>query len=79
MDVGAYFLSRFRRSKDSNDRDFRNLSRLRRVMGPRYLRIELARSCLVVVDAVEPDAEGLHLRTSNGLTEQQGKFGNTNP
>lgn len=69
--MSAYFLPGFRGSIDSNDRDLRQDLRLRRSMNPRQLRIEIGWSSLVVVNAVEPNAEEIHLRSGRKWLAEQ--------
>ena len=66
MDMSAHFLPGLRGSKDSNDGNFRQDIWLRRSLGPRQLRIEIRWGSLVVVNAVEPNPEKIHLRSKRG-------------
>ena len=60
MDMGANLLSSFGGPKDPDDRDFGLYLLLRLSAAPRQLRVEICRRCLVMIDAVEPDAKEIH-------------------
>ena len=60
MDMGADLLSRFGSSKDPDDRYLRLYLLLRAPIPPWQSRVEFCGSRLVMVDTVEPDAEGIH-------------------
>ena len=62
MDVRADLLSGLRRSKNPNDRQFGSDDFLfiLAITGDRELGVEDGWRCLVVVDAIDPDTEGVH-------------------
>jgi hypothetical protein len=60
MNMRANFLSSFRRSEDSDDWNFGFFINLRRFDVVSKEGIELGGSRLVVIYAVQPDAENVH-------------------
>lgn len=70
MDMGADLLAGFRCAKDSNDRNFGKIL-WRRSIAVRQLWIERSGVCLVMVDAVESDAEEIHERSEQKELIQQ--------
>lgn len=66
VNVGAYFLPRLRGTEDADDRDRRRVLPLRRAGSSPEERIELGRHRLVVIDAVQAEAERVHEGTDAG-------------
>lgn len=60
MDMSAYFLTRFRGSKDPNDRNLRSCFLLHDCSASGQVRIEISAFSLIVVDTIKSDAEEVH-------------------